>query len=288
MTVAGTSDKFTFTFSCASTDATLGALAPTDWALCGTAASRGSALAGATFALVLPPSNRSLLSTAHLQARLVEALLARAVPVILSTDLLLPYGEVVDWSRAAVLLPTQRVTELHFLLRTLHHADVFAMKRQGRLILQTYLSSPSAVLDTLVAVVRQRLTIPALPWTETPSPSVFNSSFRRNFSSVLLHSSHQWNTLFSPHLSAPHTPWEPLLPTEAMFLGPSLGFRPVSGGQGGAGAQFSQAIGGNSPQEQFTVVMLTYQREQVLLNSLARLYGLPYLNKVVVVWNSPE
>jgi len=318
MTVAGTSDKFTFTFSCASTDATLGALAPTDWALCGTAASRGSALAGATFALVLPPSNRSLLSTAHLQARLVEALLAGAVPVILSTDLLLPYGEVVDWSRAAVLLPTQRVTELHFLLRTLHHSDVFAMKRQGRLILQTYLSSPSAVLDTLVAVVRQRLTIPALPWTETPSPSVFNSSFtpklmehlplevepdeslgpleppfpspafRRNFSSVLLHSSHQWNTLFSPHLSAPHTPWEPLLPTEAKFLGPSLGFRPVSGGQGGAGAQFSQAIGGNSPQEQFTVVMLTYQREQVLLNSLARLYGLPYLNKVVVVWNSPE
>ena len=54
----------------------------------------------------------------------------------------------------------------------------------------------------------------------------------------------------------------------------------MSGGQGGAGAQFSQAIGGNSPQEQFTVVMLTYQREQVLLNSLARLYGLPYLNKV--------
>ena len=42
------------------------------------------------------------------------------------------------------------------------------------------------------------------------------------------------------------------------------------------------------PQEQFTVVMLTYEREQVLMNSLARLYGLPYLNKVIVVWNSPK
>ena len=34
--------------------------------------------------------------------------------------------------------------------------------------------------------------------------------------------------------------------------------------------------------------MLTYEREEVLMNSLERLNGLPYLNKVVVVWNSPK
>ena len=34
------------------------------------------------------------------------------------------------------------------------------------------------------------------------------------------------------------------------------------------------------------MVILTYEREQVLINSLARLHGLPYLNKVVVFWNS--
>ena len=34
--------------------------------------------------------------------------------------------------------------------------------------------------------------------------------------------------------------------------------------------------------------MLTYQREQVMLDSLGRLYGLPYLNKVIVVWNNPD
>lgn len=47
-------------------------------------------------------------------------------------------------------------------------------------------------------------------------------------------------------------------------------------------------MGGNVPREQFTVVMLTYEREEVLMNSLERLNGLPYLNKVVVVWNSPK
>ena len=59
-------------------------------------------------------------------------------------------------------------------------------------------------------------------------------------------------------------------------------------GEGGSGKEFSEALGGNSPQEQFTVVMLTYEREAVLISSLARLHGLPYLNRVLVVWNSPS
>lgn len=37
----------------------------------------------------------------------------------------------------------------------------------------------------------------------------------------------------------------------------------------------------------FTVVMLTYKREQVLINALQRLKGLPFLNQVIVVWNNP-
>lgn len=36
------------------------------------------------------------------------------------------------------------------------------------------------------------------------------------------------------------------------------------------------------------VVLLTYEREAVMLDALLRLRGLPYLNKVIVVWNSPR
>lgn len=71
-------------------------------------------------------------------------------------------------------------------------------------------------------------------------------------------------------------------------IGSEVGFRPIGKGAGGAGKEFSESLGGNYPREQFTIVMLTYEREQVLINSLARLYGLPYLNKVLVVWNSPK
>ena len=34
------------------------------------------------------------------------------------------------------------------------------------------------------------------------------------------------------------------------------------------------------------VVILTYEREAVLINAVTRLKGLPHLNKVIVVWNN--
>ena len=42
-----------------------------------------------------------------------------------------------------------------------------------------------------------------------------------------------------------------------------MGFRPIGGGAGGAGKEFCDSLGGNYPREQFTIVMLTYEREQV-------------------------
>jgi alpha-1,4-N-acetylglucosaminyltransferase EXTL3 len=47
------------------------------------------------------------------------------------------------------------------------------------------------------------------------------------------------------------------------FIGSSLGFRPIAGGCGGSGKEFSENLGGNVPREQFTIVILTYEREQV-------------------------
>lgn len=48
-----------------------------------------------------------------------------------------------------------------------------------------------------------------------------------------------------------------------MFTGSALGFRPIGGGCGGSGKEFSENLGGNLPREQFTIVILTYEREQV-------------------------
>ena len=178
MKLKGTTDKFLLSFSCGNTTVSGAGAEAAEWRQCGDAASRRARLVRATWCLVLPPpAATGALSSAPLQARLRECLLAASVPVILGADTLLPFAEVVDWSRAALILPAHRVTELHLLLRTFQHADIFAMKRQGRLILETYLSSSSRVLATVLDVMRQRLAIPGVALPDTPSPSIFNSSF---------------------------------------------------------------------------------------------------------------
>lgn len=37
-----------------------------------------------------------------------------------------------------------------------------------------------------------------------------------------------------------------------IFTGSGLGFRPINKGEGGAGKEFNEALGGNYPREQFT------------------------------------
>nr|CAD7462930.1 unnamed protein product [Timema tahoe] len=299
-----------------------------DWVLCGTESSRGSVLQDSTFALVIASANTSLLTTTVLQTRVYEALKAGAIPVLLGGDQLeLPYNEVVDWNRVVLSLPKvsvtvvvdqARITELHFFLRAVPDSDLLVLRRQGRQVWERYCSSVQSTVDTIVALLRHRLGIPPLPVQDEPSPSVFNATFsplkteaivpeaepeeslgpieppypspkfKRNYTFFLTQGHEVWNDWGDPFKLYPQLPFDTILPSDAKFIGSGVGFRPIGRGAGGAGKEFCESLGGNSPREQFTIVMLTYEREQVLINSLSRLYGLPYLNKVIVVWNSPR
>ncbi|CAG9814496.1 unnamed protein product [Phaedon cochleariae] len=313
-----TSDKFIFEFVCnPASDNNINS-GSQDWALCGTDTSRRSVLKMSTFVLIFAPRHVELVSTTLLQARVYEALRSGAIPVILGGDQTrLAYDEVIQWRRAAIFVPRARITELHFLLRALPDEDVLLMRRQGRLVWERYLASVQSTLDTIVAVLRDRLNIPALPADNFKAMSVFNETFqpiqvpvasdaeqeeslgpleppfdspayRRNYSLSLVHGHAVWNEWGDPFRLYPHLPFDAALSADAKFLGSGRGFRPIGQGQGGAGKEFSEALGGNYAREQFTVLVLTYEREQVLLDSIARLRGLPYLNSVVVVWNSPR
>lgn len=120
---------------------------------------------------------------------------------------------------------------------------------------------------------------------EPPYPS---PQFRRNYTVFQTQRREAWNDWGDPFYLYPHLPFDPVLPSDAKFIGSTTGFRPIGKGVGGTGKEFGESLGGNHPREQFTIVILTYEREQVLMDSLGRLYGLPYLHKVVVVWNSPK
>lgn len=101
-----TLDKFFIQFECIPASVESKPLETLDWSLCGTDSSRRAILKDSTFALILAPSNVTLLTTSSMQARLYEALRAGSIPVILGgNQILLNYHEVIAWRRAAIFLP---------------------------------------------------------------------------------------------------------------------------------------------------------------------------------------
>lgn len=178
MSTGTTLDRFFIQFECIPASGDGRVVEVLDWSLCGTDSSRRAILKESTFALILAPSNATLVTTSSIQARLYEALRSGAIPVILGGDqIFLSYKEVISWRRAAIILPKARVTEMHFLLRAIPDSDLLDMRRHGRLIWERYLGTAQGAVDTIVASVRDRLGIPPLPAPQTASPSVFNESF---------------------------------------------------------------------------------------------------------------
>ncbi|XP_033726991.1 exostosin-like 3 [Pecten maximus] len=286
-----------------------------EWALCGAANERHDLLVQSTFSLIFAPLNTSFVSTTVFQIRLYESLKYGAVPVVLGGHMRLPFDEILDWRKSVIMLPRARLTEVHFILRTYTDNDIALMRRQGRFVYETYFGTSYSIFNTILAIVRTRLTIPAVPVADAPSPSVFNTTFltlkldgpepnpetdevlgplenpfgslkfKQNFTQYVAYQMFQHPG--DPLRMFPNTPFEEILPSEAKFLGSGFGFRPVNKGEGGAGKEFSESLGGNVPREQFTIVMLTYERETVLIGAIQRLKGLPFLNKVLIVWNNP-
>lgn len=311
-------DKFLFEFECNPAIEQRGQNSYLDWMLCGTDSSRKSFLKQSTFNLIFSPGN-GLISSTLFQSRLYESLRSGSIPVILGSDEIeLPFSEAIEWRKVCVMLPKARITELHFMIRAISDSDLMLMRRQGRFVWERYMSTVKANLDTIIASIRDRLSIPPRPVKPFIAHNIFNATFvplksdppiletepdeslgpieppyaspafKRNFTTFTTQLKDVWNKWGDPFYLYPQLPFDPVLPSDAKFIGSHIGFRPVGKGAGGAGKEFSEALGGNNPREQFTIVMLTYEREQVLMDSLGRLYGLPYLHKVIVVWNSPK
>lgn len=277
-----------------------------------------------TFSLLLPHGDPSAVSSERLNQQLAAILSTSSIPVVLGDyQVELPFNEVIDWNLAVISLPLARVSELHLVLKSINDNDILKMRRHGRLFYDRYLSKIDPLIASLFSILKsRRLQLPLRPIADDVPNQVYNqadrpmafyelntemaenaneidenlgpiepafasSTYQRNYSLVLTESYSLWNSdQLNPFFMFPHSPYDPVLPSEAKFLGSSYGFRPIQNGLGGSGREFSENIGGNHPKEQFTIVMLTFERESVLMDSLQRLKGLPYLNKIVIVWNA--
>lgn len=271
-----------------------------EWAVCGSPLDRRKKLLDATFAL-LPDVSPVGMSSFTLLVRLMDALHSGAVPVVLQTNTALPFEEVIEWQKAAVLLPAARWPELLFVLSAISEEDVLAMRLQGRFLMDTYLGTAERVILTAINVVRRRVRMPAVPLKgvraevhhQVKGGVLYDSDYSRSFrQKFMLDTLKRWNTPPGALQHPPLSPFVPVMPSGWRHVGPghkNQALHPVVEAGGSFwGETFRNYLGGMHPLERFTVVVLTYKRPTVLLQALQRLAGLLHLDRVVVVWNSPE
>lgn len=300
-------DSFYFNLNCSTQTSSFG--------LCHSEEERGAVLYESMFVLIFV--NESDEISDQFPKRLLEALKHTAVPVVVSLVAPLPLEDVIDWRRIVFRIAPQRLPELHFILRSFSPSDILEMRRRARFVLENYFANTKVVTSTLVSVLRQRIGVPGRSCKTVRAEPLFGQSFSatrtvpvgapqfeeeylgpreaphsspsytHNFTALQMYSYFFWNEMGAALSdSLEYLTVEPPFPSEFEFgEGAVLGFRPIAPG---SGVEFSAAIGGNRPREQFTVVLLTFRRDAVLHAALERLNNMPYLNKVLVVWNNDE
>lgn len=268
------------------------------WCICD---SNNQVIRDAMFVIIpLEASNPNYLEN------LIRLLHFGSIPVFIGSFELLPFQNTIDWRKASILLPYQRLPELVYILRTMIKDDVITLKQQGRFLYETYFSSKLTFLRTMISHIKFSIGLPPTSLkdvkalninNETGVPkasdfSVISSSpllqLNRNFSYIGQNLDKAWNSYPGAISMYPVETWRIPPPSEIQFLEEGKNnFMPIGDGIGGDGAAFSRSLGGDFAVEQFTVLMLTYDRQVILMEALQRLSGMKYLNKVIVVWNHP-
>ena len=273
-----------------------------DWQLCWSRSVRAKILKESTFSLIIQLGDDQTMTL----VRLMEALQYGAIPVLISDNVTLPFNDVIDWYRAAIILHEAQFSQMNLILRAILVNDLLSIRRQGRFLWEAYLSTTKSVLESTMAAIQTRLFLPGIPLQGTYFHSVFSEEnepkFYRSNTDVVtrtqspisyhnlptntVHARQRWNAYPGALFSPPVSPFMPALPSSPPVFESSENMQPIRTAVD-AGAEFQKALGGNYPVEQFTIVVLTYKREKILKKALGRLKHMPYLNKVIVIWNTP-
>ncbi|TFK01544.1 liprin-beta-2 [Platysternon megacephalum] len=82
----------------------------------------------------------------------LEALQAACIPVLLSNGWELPFSEVIDWNKAAIVGDERLLLQIPSITRSIDHDKVLALRQQTQFLWETYFSSvEKIVLTTLEA-----------------------------------------------------------------------------------------------------------------------------------------
>ncbi|KAJ8396673.1 hypothetical protein AAFF_G00015110 [Aldrovandia affinis] len=93
------------------------------------------------------------------QAALSDVLQAGCVPVIVADSYILPFSEVLDWKRASVVIPEDKLPEMYTILKSIPQRQVEEMQRQARWFWEASLSlsSMKAIGMTTLQIINDRI-----------------------------------------------------------------------------------------------------------------------------------
>ena len=265
-----------------------------EWALCDSWLSPQSHCHHANFSLIPGASHGRAGAVTY--ARLINSLRCGSIPVVIGVNRL-PFDEVINWRRAAISLPSLLMTDVLYIMSAMTEGDIMEYRKQGRFLFETYFASHKRILDSILAIVRYRFFHPPPPAPEfigtslviTGNHNKSKPSLLNNFlhSAISVYTEKLWNEPPGPFYVYPVTPFKPVsmshyssdtgsVTTESLLRAEFVG------------ASFRKHLRGDYTEEGFTIVTLTYHRNEQLLKMLASFEGCPYLAKVVVVWNNEE
>ncbi|XP_019738218.1 exostosin-1 [Hippocampus comes] len=107
-------------------------------------------LHNSTFCLV--PRGRRLGSF-----RFLEALQAACIPVILSNGWELPFSEVIDWRKAAVLGDERLLLQVPSMTRSVGRDRILVLRQQSQFLWDAYFSSVAKIVLTTLEIIRDRV-----------------------------------------------------------------------------------------------------------------------------------
>ncbi|XP_010343713.2 exostosin-like 1 isoform X6 [Saimiri boliviensis] len=103
---------------------------------------------------MLPNATFCLISGHHPQAasRFLQALQAGCIPVLLSPRWELPFSEVIDWTKAAIVADERLLLQVLAALQEMSPAQVLALRQQTQFLWDAYFSSVEKVIHTTLEV----------------------------------------------------------------------------------------------------------------------------------------
>uniref|UniRef100_W5NFU6 Exostosin-1-like n=1 Tax=Lepisosteus oculatus TaxID=7918 RepID=W5NFU6_LEPOC len=89
--------------------------------------------------------------------RFLEALQAACIPVLLSNGWELPFSEIIDWSKAAIIGDERLLLQIPSITRSVDHDKILALRQQTQFLWDAYFSSVAKIVLTTLEIIQDRI-----------------------------------------------------------------------------------------------------------------------------------